>query len=392
MKTTKNKYIKNIKNKTKQNKTKKCSYLIPDDTKDITAIIDANKLRKNIKYLKKKAGTDVMPILKANAYGHGMSGIAKICRNAGVKYIGVATIGEALMLRENGDNGRILAWLYDINNPGLKKAISLGIDIAIIDDNHISHIEKLIPANKKCKVHLFVDTGINRASVPYSKAIHVAKILSENKKFELVGLMSHLVESQYQDDKIVNKQLSMFRKLRKDLEKHNIEPELVHIANSGGILNYDVSDFTLARSGYAFYGYDDKPNKNLYPAIKLVSPIIQLKYISKGDGVGYDRKYVAPKNMRIAIVPIGYADGLPNNGPNKLNVYVNGSKRKILGLESMDQIVIEAKPGDKLSQEVVIFGGDKSQSIYDIAKDANTNGYNMLVHLGNRIKYKYINV
>jgi alanine racemase len=117
-----------------------------------------------------------------------------------------------------------------------------------------------------------------------------------------------------------------------------------------------------------------------------------LKYISKGDGVGYDRKYVAPKNMRIGIVPIGYADGLPNNGPNKLNVYVNGKKRKILGLESMDQIVIEAKPSDKLSQDVVIFGGDKSQTLYDIAKDANTTGYNILAHLGNRIKYKYINV
>jgi len=373
--------------------------VIPEEFKDITATIDAAAIRHNVDYLRKKAGTEVMPVLKANAYGHGITGVSMILRNHGIKKIGLATLGEALLLRKNGDKGILVAWLYDIyNEPQLKKAIQQNIDICIIDDNHVSIIRNLIPKNKKCRVHLFADTGIDRAAVPYSKCIHVAKMLHSDPKFDLVGLMSHLIISEYKNEPTVLKQLKLFRNLRRELEEnHNIFIENIHIANTGGCLNYDVSDFTLARPGSGIYGIDPsgKYNKNLQPALQMTSKIIQLKYISKGADVGYDNKYIAPKNMRVGIIPFGYADFIPRSSFGRLYVYVKGNRRKVIGSINMDQIVIEAGEKDQLGDEIVVYGNPlkgAKQTVYDIAEINNTIPHEILVRNNYRVALNYINV
>lgn len=117
--------MKTQKNRKFKNKTSRI-YAIPSCDKDIVGVIDVNAIRNNIKYLKKKSGTDLMPVLKADAYGHGAVEMAKILRHIGVKYIGVATLGEAIMLRDSGDKGRILAWLYDVDGEELKKCLTYG--------------------------------------------------------------------------------------------------------------------------------------------------------------------------------------------------------------------------------------------------------------------------
>lgn len=120
-----------------------------------------------------------MPVLKANAYGHGMIPVSKILRNHNVNMIGVATLGEALTLRKHGDTGHIVAWLYDVNEKELKDAIQQKIDISVIDQKHIPVICRLAAlCGKKVRIHMFVDTGIDRAAIPYSEAIHAAILLS----------------------------------------------------------------------------------------------------------------------------------------------------------------------------------------------------------------------
>jgi len=381
-------------NHSKKNRTfkyKKYSNQIPDDFKNINAEISINALKHNLAYLKKKSGADVMPVLKANAYGHGIVEIARICRKLGVKYIGVATLGEALLLRNSGDRGKILGWLYDINSDQVKKAVAENIDIGIFDDKHIPIISKSLPKNAKAKIHLFVDTGIDRNGISYEKATDAAKQIVNDKKFKLVGVMSHLCCAETKNNNPTIKQLKLFRKLRQDLYDLNIKPELFHIAATNGILNYDVSDFPMVRSGAGFYGLV-VDNKNLTQAMSLTSSIQQLKYIEKGSGVGYDRKYIAHSKELIAIIPIGYADLLPLKANEKLSVNVNGTKRKILGLESMDQIVIQGKHGDKLGDEVRIFGDKKKgfTSVAEFAKPSGTTTFNIITHIGNRIKYKYV--
>ena len=385
----KTKKIKNFRNKTAK------VYSIPSYDKDIVGVIDVNAIRKNINYLKKKSGTDLMPVLKADAYGHGAVEMAKILRSLGIKYIGVATLGEAIMLRDSGDKGRILAWLYDVNGDELKQALHMDIDIAIFDEKIIPKFISLIPKNKKINVTMFVDTGINRAGISYDKAYDAFIEVSKCDNIKIEGMMSHLVSSGVKNSPIVNEQLRKFRDLRKRLSEINIVPPLVHIANTGGCLNYDVSDFTLARPGSGVYGVggDDKYSKFLSLAMTVKSYIIQIKDIDKGEGIGYDWKYVTPRKMKIAILPIGYADIIPRSTSEKLYVYINGTKRKVLGTISMDQIMVEAKNNDKISDDAIIFGNGVNcpQTIFDIAEESDILSLEILCHTGYRINREYIN-
>jgi alanine racemase len=352
---------------TKRNKTCKINY-IPASDKDITAIIDVNAIRNNINYLRKKSGTDLMPVLKADAYGHGLIEISRILRKLGIKYIGVATLGEAILLRKSGDKGRVLSWLYDIDGDEFKDGLHLDLDIAIFDEKLLPKIKSMIPSGKKIKVTIFVDTGINRAGIPYQNAIQTFKDVVECNKFELVGMMSHLVCSGIKNSPIVNEQLRKFRELRKTLQEMGIKPPLIHIANTGACLNYDVSDFTLSRPGSGIYGIPGNDvNKHLKLAMTVKSYIIQLKDVEKGAGIGYDWKYITPRKMRIAVLPIGYADIIPRSSSDKLYVYINGSKRKVLGTISMDQIIVEAKKEDKINNDAIIFGNGNNckQTIFE---------------------------
>ena len=253
----------------------------------------------------------------------------------------------------------------------------------------------MIPHGKRVKVTVFVDTGINRAGVPYDNAIQTFKDIAFCDKFELVGMMSHLVSSGIKNSSIVNEQLRKFRELRQQLEKIDIKPPLVHIANTGGCLNYDVSDFTLSRPGSGIYGIpgDDILTKNLKLAMTVKSYIIQLKDVEKGTGIGYNWTYIAPKKMRIAVLPIGYADIIPMTASGKLYVYINGTKRKVLGTISMDQIIVQAKKDDKVSDDCIIFGNGYNckQTIFDVAKAGDASPVEILCHTGYRINRTYVN-
>ena len=170
-------------------------------------------------------------------------------------------------------------------------------------------------------------------------------------------------------------------------------PPLVHIANTNGCLNYDVSDFTLSRAGGGIYGLSDgKIDNHLKLVMTVKTYIIQLKDVNKGEGIGYNWKYITPKKMRVAVLPIGYADIIPRNASGKLYVYINGTKRKVLGLISMDQIIVEAKKTDKINDnDVIIFGDGKNcpQTINDIAKITNSIPREILCRVGYRINRIY---
>ena len=381
-------------NKILKNKTCKITQ-IPTSDKDIKAIIDVNAIKNNINFLKKKTKTDLMPVLKADAYGHGLIEMGKILRKLGIKYIGVATLGEAILLRKSGDKGRVLAWLYDIDGPEIIDAFNMDIDVAICDEKTIPKFIRLIPHNKKIKVTMFVDTGINRAGISYEKAFEAFKEVNKCDKIIIEGMMSHLVCSGIKNSPIVNEQIRKFRELRKQLEEINIVPPLVHIANTGACLNYDVSDFTLSRPGSGIYGIpgNDEVHKHLKLAMTVKSYIIQLKDVEKGKGIGYDWKYITPKKMRIAVLPIGYADIIPRSSSGKLYVYINGTKRKVLGLISMDQIIVEAKEKDKINDDAIIFGNGHNckQTIFDVAKAGDEFPLEILCHTGYRINRTYIN-
>jgi|UniRef100_A0A6C0M1L3 alanine racemase len=392
-----------MRNKTQKNGRNSCLQCDKCDaaSNDIIATIDAAAIRHNVDYLRSMSKTDIMPVLKANAYGHGAIAVSKILRAHGVRMIGTATLGEALMLRKSGDKGRIVAWLYDANGPELGEAIRRNIDIGIVDQTHVPAVCKLAAKHaQRVRIHLFVDTGINRAGIPYGESVPAALELSKNPRIHLVGLMSHFIQSELPNDATTHKQLKLFRALRDTLVRdHGVTFEHVHIANSGGCLNYDVSDFTLARPGLSVFGMDPngKYNRNLRPAMTVESRIIQIKPISKGESVGYDKKYTAKKNMVICVAPVGYADIVPRSSSGKLHVIINGTRRKVLGNISMDQIVIESAPSDAVGDAVLLFGSPHNgamQTVYDVADASDTVTHEVVVrtNASSRITMKYINL
>lgn len=369
---------------------------IPTSDLDITATIDTKAIKHNLNQLQRISGTELMPVLKSNAYGHGMVEMARVLRNLGIRHLGVATLGEAIMLRQNGDTGRILAWLYDIDGPELTDAFHQDLDIAIFDEKHLDKFVRRIPTHKVIRVTVFVDTGINRAGVPYEKAFELFRRLQQEPKIKIEGMMSHLVCSGVKNSPIVNEQLAKFRALRQRLaEEAGIVPPLVHIANTGGCMNYDVSDFTLARPGSGIYGVsaDFRPTPLLKLAMSLSTSIIQIKTVEKGAGIGYDWAFVAPKRMQIAVLPIGYADMLPRDASLKMSVYIRGTKRRVLGKISMDQIVVESKIGDREGEVVHLFGNggrDCPQTIYDLSSLTDTIPLEILCHTGYRVRRRYV--
>ena len=362
--------------------------------KNITSIIDTKIIKKNIDFLRKTSNSGIMAVIKNNAYGHGIIGMSKVCNNLKIKYVGVASLVDALLVRNSGYKGMILTWLYNIyNKSSIKKGIELNIDFALFDETHIDKFEKLIPKNKKINIHLFVETGFNRTGIPYESSIHVAKIINNNPKINLVGLMSHFVDSEVKNSKICLEQLKKFRALRDKLFTLNIKPKYIHIANTYGVLNYDVSDFTFSRCGTGIFGLiKPNPQIKLSTLMTLTTNIIQIKKINKGSGIGYNHKYISSKNMYICIVPIGYGDIPIFEAWSKLHVFCNNSYRKVLGLIGADQMVIEGKKIDKLNDTIIICSNIKKykQTLLNIVKKSNMFIFQFVDHFGSKIKYKYI--
>ena len=323
--------------------------VIPARDKDITATIQLSAIERNVNRLRTVGSTDIIPVLKADAYGHGILPIARFLRSLGISYLAVATLGEALLLRNAGDRGRILAWLYDIHGPELLDAFRRDIDVAIFDDTTLNRFIACIPKSKRVRVTVFVDTGFNRTGIPYENAMSVCKKVAKHPQLEFVGLMSHLACAQQPNQPRVHEQLRKFRLLRKNLAAIGIVPEMVHIANTAGCVNYDVSDFTHSRSGAGLFGI----NGNFESVATVRSHIIQLKTVAAHEGIGYNAEFITPRAMRIAVAPIGYADILSQD---IRQLYVKGTARNILGAINMDQVVFEASETDRLGDTVGVFG------------------------------------
>jgi len=379
------------------NKTQKRQQNIIHDNSTTSAIINTKWIQHNIQVFSVLAGTKIMPVIKDNAYGHGAVEIAKFLRKIGMDYIGVATVNEAMELRNNGDKGRILAWLYDAYTSDVFNAFHNDIEIAIFDEDAIPTIIRQIPKGKIVNITVFADTGFNRTGIRYERALTVIEKLSRHSNVKIEGLMSHLIgiDNNVTSDTKVREQLHKFRKLRAELANIGIHPNEVHIANSHGCLQYDVSDFTLARVGTGLFGVDIEAHimkkHNIKPVMSLQSRILQIKSIKKGECIGYGCTYVSPRNMTICILGIGYAD-IPIYKYKGIYYFIRGTPRKVLGKTNMDQIVCVSKPGDRLHDVAYLFGLNKThnQNPDSISRKIDIDSELLVSHIGTRVKRIYL--
>ena len=349
--------------------------------------LNQNFLKKNIQFLKSKIGnqTEIIAVLKANAYGFGDILLAKRIIKEGIKNIAVADFEEGSRLRNNGISSSIMIMYPGLNN--LKPIIENNLEPTIYS---FEMLNRLILEGKKFKnkiyFHLKIDTGMGRYGfLPSELKSAIIKIKNE-QNLKIKSVFSHLASSKSKEDKMFSLlQIEKFQIQKKIIEKRLPYKIKFHILNSHGVINYSNAAFDMVRVGFGlYYGFNNKKTSCIG---ELKSSISQVKTIKKGDSVGYNRSFIAKKNMKIGIVPMGYADGLKRSwGHQKLSFFRNHCNLPILGEISMDSCVIDLGSLKKVKEgdEVILFG--KTQNIFDLSSKLNVIPYEITAGLSKRIR------
>ncbi len=358
--------------------------------------VNLNNIKYNIEEIKKyqqKCG--VIAMVKANAYGFGMIEVSKYLeKNNLVNYLGVAYISEALLIKSN-----------DIKIPVIVLNSSL---VSEIDD--ILEYEDIIPSvssyeyayilNEKCsdlnknkKIHIEINTGMNRFGLNYNNAIDEIIKINSLENIEIDGIYMHF-SSADSDEDYTNKQNNIFNELINKLKENDIHIKNVHSSNSAACINVRNGNCNLIRPGIMMYGYYPdgslKDKINLRPACKLVSTITNIFDVNESTSIGYNRKYITNRNTKVATVNIGYADGFSRLLSNKGKILVNGKICNIIGNICMDSCMIDITEIDdvNIGDEVIIFD-NKNILLEDIAGMCETINYEILTGIGNRVERTY---
>ena len=352
-------------------------------------IISLNNLYSNLKHLNKK---NIMPVIKANAYGHGAVKIAKFLKNKINVPMCVATYSEVMELIDNKIDAPILH-LGKLNSKRNDLFLNSNVRCTI---NSLSDIQMINTLTKKYKAklicHLKIDTGMKRMGCDLSDYNSILKNISENKMITLEGVYSHLACST-DIDNINNKyQIERFNKIvNKIKQKYDIK--YYHLLNSSGLYNFSKYVYDSARVGLSMYGISpfNKIDNNLNPVMEFKAPLILTKEIKKGEGVGYDCTYIAENDIKIGIIQCGYADGVPTEFGNSGEVEFDGEYYPILGKISMDLTCIKINNHIKVDDWVTIWGGKNDRmKIETLSKKFNILPYVFLTNISSRVDHSYV--
>lgn len=352
----------------------------------VWAEVNLDNLIHNLEEIKSISNNrEILGVVKANAYGHGGIEVATELAKAGVKFFGVACVDEAEELLNHNIDGDILI-LGCTPIEEWKRAVSLGIQLALSSFEEIEYIEK---TKIHPKVHVKIDTGMGRIGFTPEKAKEAIRYIQEKKLADIVGVFTHFSVSD-EDRDYTLKQKNSFE----EVEKEFPDIKYKHISNSAGILNFNF-EYNMVRPGIILYGLvpfkDEALQKRFKPVMTLKTKITFIKNIDKESSISYGRSYTAKAGDIIATVPVGYADGISRFLSNRGEVLVRGVMCKIVGRVCMDQMMIEipkelsdVKPGE----EVVIFGEDST--VEELAQKIGTISYELLTNINNRVPRMYI--
>ena len=361
------------------------------------AEINLNALVHNFNLIKTMTnGKRIMAVVKANAYGHNVSDIVPILDKAGADSFAVSNIDEALQLRELGIKKPILILGY--TPADLVETLSKNnISQCVYSEEYALMLSQFaVKQNVNVNIHIKLDTGMSRLGfdcrsddlIDINSAIYSAKL--QNLIFE--GIFTHFSVSdrtKLTEDGFTDSQYNRFIKSIEIFRSNGLHPKFCHCANSGAIINDREKHLDITRPGIILYGIepDNSPEfKNGFiPVMTLKSVISMVKEINVGDTVSYGRTYKADKNIKVATVSAGYADGYPRILSNKAYVLINGKKAKILGQVCMDQFVVDVSNIDdvKIGDEVILFG--KELPVNELAEMASTIGYEIVCGISPRV-------
>lgn len=359
------------------------------------AIIDTAAIAANVAVLKQATSAELLAVVKADAYGHGLVPVAQAAIKAGASWLGVALLEEALALRAHGVSAPILAWLVP---PGsdYESAIKHNIDLAVPS---LKIFHEVVTAGKivgiKPRIHIEVDTGMTRGGFldEWSELLTL-----DFSGVEVIGFFSHFARADEPGQAQNAAQRERFVAMRAELKAIGIEPKISHLSNSAATLVDGDSAFDMVRTGIALYGLHPDAklvrHEELKPAMQLRAKLHLVKRVPAGSPVGYGATAVTSRETKLGIVALGYADGIPRNA-HGVGVLYGGRRAPLIGRVSMDQFVVDLGP-DSLAESgdwVTVFGAGNAgeYTADDWARSCGTINYEIVTRIGPRVPRIYDN-
>ena len=350
--------------------------------------IDLLAIKHNAEAIKKHTGKLLIAVVKADAYGHGAVRVAEILRPVADMFA-VATLEEGIALRQAGIRKPILI-LFSCLPMQVKQILKFSLTPTIGNWEFAAALNAVASQTAPTKIHVNINTGMNRSGVPYTEAPQFLGRLKTLKQLEVEGIFTHLATADEIDKSFVSVQLNRFSSLLTDNNGR-----MVHVANSAASLAVPESHFDAVRPGLSLYGIYPAAEKPiaLKPALTWKTRIGWTGSISEGEGVSYGLTYKALHQTHVAMVQIGYGDGYPRALSGIGEVLIGGIRRPIIGRVCMDVSVVQLEPSDKVSigDEVVLIGkqGNEEITVDEVAQRAGTISYEILTQIGPRVKRRF---
>lgn len=360
--------------------------------------VDLSAISHNIKVIKEKLGNNVeiMPVIKANAYGTGSTQLKEVLEKNNINIVAVAIPEEGIELVNKGIKADILV----LNQLVVEEEIQ-----NVVDNNIIAGISRYeiaeqidgysMEKNKISRVHIEIDTGMGRVGIQVAEALEFVEKVTKLKNIKIEGIYTHFSSADSSREYTLN-QIEKFNKVVQTLKKNGYEFKYVHASASSGIINFEEAKYNLVREGIILYGYyPDKTMKEkieLKPCSKLKSTVVFLKTVPANVPISYCRNYITKKETKVATIPIGYADGIRRALSNKGRVYINGKYAPIIGNVCMDNFMVDVTEiqNIKVGDEVIIWDNENIE-LEEIADKCDTINYEILCDISSRIPRKYIN-
>jgi alanine racemase len=366
------------------------------------AVIDLAAIRANVAHLKGGTAAEVMAVVKADGYGHGLVPSARAVLAGGASWLGVARLDEALALRAAGIEAPVLAWLWLPNETeALARAVAAGVDIGVSSEWALVAVQAAVRATgRPARVHLKIDTGLSRngaSAADWPDLVAAAARAQAAGEVHVAGAWSHLVWADEPGHPTTARQIADFRAALDVAERAGVRPDVRHLANSAATVSLPEAHFDLVRPGVAVYGLSPIPqlgDLGLVPAMTLRAQVALAKEVGPDAGVSYGHAYRTSAATRLALVPLGYGDGIPRAATNVGPVQINGARFTVSGRVCMDQFVVDVGAlAVSAGDTAVLFGpgGDGEPTAQDWADAVDTIHYEIVTRIGVRVPRTYVN-
>lgn len=362
-------------------------------------VVDLDAVRDNVASLRDRVSRPLLAVVKADAYGHGLLPCARAALDGGADMLGVAVVDEALTLRANGITAPILAWLA-VPGDRVTEAVDAGIEISA---NAPWALAEVIAAaqstGRTARVHLKVDTGLSRAGATiadWPDLVDAALKARAGGEVEVVAVWSHFAYADAPGHPTIDAQINVFAEAVELAARAGLRDVSTHLANSAATLSRPETWRDMVRPGIACYGLDplggDPAQFGLRPAMTVRAEVALVKRVPAGAGVSYGHRYTTDRETTLALVPVGYADGIPRDATNIGPLWLAGARRRICGTVCMDQFVVDVGEDPvRAGDEVLLWGpGDTGEpTAQDWASALGTIHYELVSRVGGRMARRW---